>query len=182
MANLNNIGDVLKKKLEKAVSELPTILANEAVNFTKDRFTKQGWQEETLQPWQKRKSNAPRNKGRAILIDTGRLKRSIRIISTSALRAEFGSVGVPYAAAHNYGFHGTVTVKAHNRKRIGNIKVSSGKTGKTDTKKGVTGTSQVRSFQRRMNLPQRKFLGNSIFLHRQLQRIAALHIARTINS
>lgn len=183
MATLNNIGAVLQAKLQKIVTQLPVMLANEAVNFSKDNFRKQGFQADTLQPWKQRSSNAIRNKGRAILTDSGRLKRSIRVISVSGLSAKFGSTGVPYAAAHNYGFKGTVNVKSYKRSKIGTVKVSTGKSGQPfKNKKTIVGVGTVKAHQRKMNLPQRRFLGYSIFLQRQLQRKAAVFIAKTLNT
>lgn len=51
----------------------------------------------------------------------------------------FGSFNTPYAAVHEFGFKGTVKVSAHSRK----------------TK---TGSSEVRSHQRKMSIKKRPFL------------------------
>lgn len=183
MASLNNIEKILAAKLQKAVLQLPTILANHAVNVTKDNFAKQGFQNQSLEAWKPRAINAVRNKGRALLVDTGRLKRSIRVLSVSGLKATYGSAGVPYAAAHNNGFKGTVNVKSHKRNIIGTIKVSTGKSDQPFKKKQtITGVGTVKAYQRNMNLPRRRFLGYSVFLHRQLNRMAAVHIAKALKS
>lgn len=60
---------------------------------------------------------------RAGLIDTGRLLNSIDYKARSVknrLRIEFGSYAVRYAAVHEFGFHGMVTIPAHSRTRAGN--------------------------------------------------------------
>ena len=59
---------------------------------------------------------------RAGLIDTGRLLNSIDYKARSVknrLRIEFGSYAVRYAAVHEFGFHGMVTIPAHSRTRAG---------------------------------------------------------------
>lgn len=59
---------------------------------------------------------------RAGLIDTGRLLNSIDYKARSVksrLRIEFGSYAVRYAAVHEFGFHGMVTIPAHRRTRAG---------------------------------------------------------------
>jgi phage gpG-like protein len=63
---------------------------------------------------------------------------------------------VVYAAAHEFGFHGPVQVRAHTRK------VSRSKSG---TKKGKTRTlseSQVRAHTRQVNIPARSPIGAGI--------------------
>lgn len=177
MSDLNNLQAVLNARLEKAITQLPKILGEHAVNFSKDRFEKGGWQNETFEPWKQRSSNAVRNKDRAILVDSARLKRSIGILEIGKLQVVFGSKGVPYAKAHNYGFKGSVLVKAHKRNKFAQL------TAPNKIKyRGIVGNGQVKAHTRNMNIPQRKFLGNSIFLQRQLQRIAQLHIARTLKA
>lgn len=182
MASLNNIEQILQQKLQKAVSELPTVLVNEAVNWTKNNFTRQGFPGKSFDRWRARKQSAARNQGRAILIDTGRLKRSIRKIATGPLQATFGT-DVPYARAHNYGFKGTVNVKAHKRATIGTIKVSTGKSDQPfQKKKTITGYGTVKAHQRKMNLPQRRFIGYSPVLQSILRRKAIIHISRILKS
>ena len=182
MATLNNIEQILQQKLQKAVSELPTVLVNEAVNWTKNNFTRQGWPGNGFQRWAARKPGSARNKGRAILVDTGYLKRSIRKISVAPLQATFGT-DAPYARAHNDGFKGTVNVGAHRRATIGTIKVSTGKTGQPfQKKKTITGYGQVKAHQRKMNLPRRRFIGYSPVLQSILRRKAIVHIGRILKS
>lgn len=171
----------MQQKLQKAMDGLPLVLVNEAVNWTKGNFTRQGWPGASFQPWKPRSANAKRNMGRAILVDTGRLKRSIRKISTGNLTASFGT-DVPYASAHNNGFKGTVNVKAHQRQQFGKVKYSTGKTGQFATKRGVVGQKKVGSFQRHMNLPRRRFIGNSPVLVSILRKMAVVHVTKILRS
>lgn len=179
MATLNNIEQILQAKLKKALNSLPTVLVNDAVNWTKDNFDKQGFPGKTFEPWKQRANG--KDPGRKILIGPGssRLKRSIRIVSTGPLKASFGT-DTPYAAAHNNGFKGTVNVKSHQRNKIGTIKVSSGKTGKFNTKKTIVGKGTVKAHQRHMNLPRRRFIGYSPVLQSILRRKALIHIGREL--
>lgn len=98
----------LKRKiaaLEKVKTTLPTILANESVNFFKQSFRKQGWEDEGVQPWKPRKSTDKKNKGKAILVQSGDLRNSITIES-----ANWGKIRIvsqlPYSAIHNEGLNG----------------------------------------------------------------------------
>ena len=72
-------------------------------------------------PWAPRKSNAVRNKGRRLLIDTGDGERSIRG------RADRNSAQVDaneYMGIHNKG--GTFTVRAHKRTKYDSVMVETG--------------------------------------------------------
>lgn len=179
MATLNNIDKVLQAKLERSLGTLPVVLGNEAVNWTKQNFRRQGWPGQSFQAWKPRKANAKRNAGRGILIDSGRLSRSPRLISTGPLRATFGT-DVPYAAAHNNGFTGTVNVKAHKRNKIGTVRVSTGKTGVFGKKKTITGVGDIKAHQRSMRLPRRRFIGNSPVLVSILKKKSIVHIGRDL--
>jgi phage gpG-like protein len=178
MANLNDIQPLLQQRLQKAVTTLPDVLGNEAVIWIKQNFRRQGYPGESFQAWKPRKANARRNKGRGILIDSSRLSRSPRKMRVGPLRVDVGT-DVPYAKAHNDGVDQMVTVRSHQRNKIGNIKVSTGKSGQPfKNKKGITGTSNVRSHQRHMRLPQRRFIGASPVLASILRRKAIIHLAK----
>lgn len=179
MATFQTIAPLLNAKLQRSLSTLPTVLGNEGVNWIKDNFRRQGYPDKSFTAWKPRAANAKRNKGRGILIDTGRLSRSPRIMATGPLRVDIGT-DVPYAKAHNDGFFGVVTVKSHSRAKIGKIRMSSGKTGEFRTKRGITGTVQVKSHQRRMNLPRRRFAGASPILASILRKKAIVHIGRDL--
>ncbi|MBQ3658020.1 MAG: phage virion morphogenesis protein [Bacteroidales bacterium] len=133
----------------KAFRELPEQIGMLAVNFAKQRFVEQNWLYTSPQPWKERKRNRrggeARQKG-AVLVDSGRLKRSIRIISTTPLSVTIGT-DVPYAQIHNDGFSGVQSVKAHTRK------------GKN-----------VRAHRRKMKMPKRKFIGNSAALMLEIEK------------
>lgn len=94
-ARLRNLGrDILKDA------------AREAVNFSKESFRKQGWTDNGLSPWKQRKTKNRSDKRttakRAILVDTGALRRSIRVAAVTSLRARVVAETV-YAKRHNQG-------------------------------------------------------------------------------
>ncbi len=151
-----NLEDFLNKKKEglaQMFRELPAIIGEEVVNFTLDNFEAEGWQGNSFEAWQKRKNPTAWGKkddpGRALLVKTVKLKRSVRIISIQQDKVIVGAGGadVPYARVHNEGFSGEVTqnVNEHIRKtkNLKNVKVSAFK----------------RTIQQ--NIPKRQFIGSA---------------------
>jgi phage gpG-like protein len=172
-----------------AIKGLPRKIGAQAVLFSKQRFREQAWADNATQPWAKRKRGAKRDSGRAILKDSGRLQRSIRIISVTPNSVTIGT-DVPYAQAHNEGFRGTQNVPAHTRSRYAKVKVGTGsfsvKTRKErtrTTKQAVDGGDYpVKAFTRKMNLPKRQFIGNSQVLNNQIKRLITAEINRAMKA
>lgn len=112
--------------------------------------------------------------GQVLHVRTGTLRRSInrRIwISGDQINGAVGT-NVEYAGPHEFGFHGTVTVREHQR-RI-RARVDAKWAGK---KKGkVIGIAHVKAFTRTMNLPERSFLRSSL---RELEQFTANEIRRS---
>lgn len=159
----------------------PAMLGNDAVNFFLDRFKEQAWLGDYREQWKPRKAftkwgKTPRNNGRAILIDSGRLRRSIRIVNASAMSVTIGT-DVPYAQAHNEGSRlGVIqTVSAHKRKvnRTGIVKKTTLK-NRSNIKFGkvAAGEIDVKQHTRKVNqnIPRRQFMGESAYLEKQLGR------------
>jgi phage gpG-like protein len=143
------------ERLNNLYPRLPNIAATIAVQFSKDRFREQAWADARTEPWAKRKETAiqrRRNSGRAVLVKSGRLKRAPRKIRVSREYAVVGVTDVPYAAIHNNGFRGMVTAKSKN---------------------GTT-------FTRQMNVPRRRYLGESIILVRKIDRQYLVEFIRAI--
>lgn len=154
---------------------LPTEIATIAVNFSKDRFREQAWLDRTKHPWKPRKKVRGRSKRRSqtLLVDKGRLKRSIRKIKATIDEVIIGT-DVEYAEIHNAGgeINKTVNVRSHtvkSHRRKAHTRTRAGRTEKvkTQTVKSFT----VRAHKRKMNLkiPQRKFLGESYTLIRRIE-------------
>ena len=196
MANQNFPFDRIQRHFKEVLLYAPGMLGNDAVNFFLDRFKDQAWIGNGREPWQPRKAvtrwgKTPRNKGRALLVDTGRLRRSIRITSVHLMEVTVGS-DVPYAKAHNEGMRlGLIqNVKAHKRK-VTKLGITGRKELKTKTNiqfgRVQTGETIVRAHKRRIDqrIPKRQFMGNSPFLANQLKRRLTAELMkgiRTINN
>lgn len=90
--------------------------------------------------WKKRKDP---NANGSLLNVSGTLRRSIRESSEETDSGVRFSSSVPYATVHNEGANSYATVREHQRKHY--------KSGKVYT---------VHSYQRRVNIPQRQFVGD----------------------
>lgn len=167
-------------KLSTALKRVPRLVATEAVNFSKERFREQGWRDRALEPWPKRKRDRKKDHGRAVLVKSGRLRRSIKSQITGFDITI--STDVPYAAAHNEGFKGEVsdsvgeyTRKAHTRKGY------TRKDGKA-IKPTQVAAHKVGQFTRKRNvdLPKRQFIGPSASLNRAVVKIIDHAIAQAL--
>jgi len=173
--------------LRTAIQRIPRVAGAQAVRFFQDNFRRQGWvYNGKLKAWKKRSKAAKRNKGRAILIDTGRMRRSIRVLSASSDGVLIGTT-VPYAEAHNEGsvFNGSVKVPGFTRK--GGRVMAYKRAGKR-IKAHQRSAAKVQSHTRQMNttIPQRQFIGHSPdvlqsverALFRDMERMIGKHLNR----
>lgn len=90
------------RAVEKLKKTLPTKVGNMAKNHFVKSFRDGGFTDSGLQSWKPRRPNARRNKGRAILVNTGNLRRSVRLM-TATFDKTLVSSDLIYAAVHNYG-------------------------------------------------------------------------------
>jgi phage gpG-like protein len=186
----------ITRELQTAIGRLPSIIATEAVNFSKERFVSQNWIDDSTHPWKRRTTSgwgslsSRRGRvrsGRAILVDSGRLKRGIRKISVSSSTIVIGT-DVPYARAHNDGFRGPVKqhVKSYQRAvtKKGVIKVRENKNS-TRIKIGrvQAGETTVKAHDRTIHqtLPRRRFMGASPALVQRLNRVVTAELNRAIH-
>ncbi len=158
----------IQERLAKTLRTLPEIIGNEVVSFSLESFEKEAWSGSNQEVWEKRKNPTKWGKAdetdRALLVKTGKLKRSIRItrIVNNVVYVGAGGTDVPYARVHNYGFRGQVNQTVRTFKRKNN------KTGKT---------VEVKAHERIIlqNIPQRRFIGaekDSPLLKARLRRIS----------
>ncbi len=158
------------------------------IAFTKDRFKYENWIDRYPEPWQRRSRKKTWGKkkndtGRALLVKSGRLRRSVRIISTTANSVTIGS-DVPYARAHNDGFKKEVLQEVSSYKR----KITRGKmlkSGKRSTKtKETTGYTHVKFHIRaiKQNIPRRRFMGESKYLNMQISRMITAEVNKIFNT
>ena len=174
----------MKREYEAFIKSLPTIIGREAVNFFKDRFRFGYWIDESPKKWPKRKEVGNNPSNRALLIQTGKLRNSIRVVETGSNYVVIGS-DVPYAKAHNEGVAAPVQIAAHTRKVNRNVKASfsSLKTKKKSSRtiKVTMGTTTVKAHVRNVNMPQRQFMGFSSFLNKRIQMIAEYELNKIFN-
>jgi phage gpG-like protein len=96
----------MEQKARKAMEAAIVDVGNTAKVFFVDSFRKQGFDDKNVQKWKPRKV-ADKRAGRAILVKTGDLRRSI--IRNPANRAALTvkiSTDLAYAARHNDGLKG----------------------------------------------------------------------------
>lgn len=164
---------------------VPRELGTVAVNYFKDSFRRQGWRDKSLERWKPRKPGAKRNTGRAILVDKGHLRNSI-ILSKADAKSAVISAPVPYAAAHNEGFSGTVRVRAHTRQmsRKVSVTMSGIKSRKVRSRsmQVADGIVHVKAHSRSMNLPKRQFLGDSDVMFRKMDAVIIKAIDQIFNA
>ncbi len=161
----------LAKEFSRLESVLPTKLGNIAVNFFKDSFQRQGFIEKNrVEKWKPRKEwpgmkGRSRGKQRALLVKTGRLRRSIRVTQKGKGFVIVGT-DVPYARAHNEGgeIKQTVNITAKMRKFFWARFYD---TGDTMWKHLALKRTPIK---RTINMPERKFMGLSEFLERRLEK------------
>lgn len=155
-------------RLTEVMNFLPEVMATTAVNYFKDSFRRQGWRDKGLKKWKPRKDGS--RPGGAILVKRGHLRNSIRRLLATWPRTEVGT-NLPYAAAHNEGFTGTVNVRAHTRRTSTRVREKyTARSGKerTRTVKHYKSSYPVRAHTRKMDLEQRQFMGDSDMLSRKL--------------
>lgn len=90
-------------EFKKQKRHLPAKLGNEAVKHFQNNFRREGFLDNTLSPWRARKKETRRSRGKKILSNTGRLRRSIRRLTTRFGEIKIGTKGVDYASVHNEG-------------------------------------------------------------------------------
>lgn len=137
--------------------ELLNEAAYRAVRFSKERFRQKNWVDSGMpQPWRARKRKA---RG-STLVQSGRLKRSIRIVNKTATTITIGT-DVEYARINNEGgtIKETVQVRKHTRKR--SARQHRGKDKIT-----------VKAHSRQMNtkIPARPFIGESRALITKIEK------------
>ena len=160
--------DFFKKldRLAKLYKKFPEGAAIEAEDFSNERFVRKNWVDRTAMPWKKAEPVPDwipkkwRKKSGSLMVQSSRLKNSIRTISTTRNSVTIGT-DVPYAQIHNEGgtVNQIVNIKAHSRKRK----------GRTESVKG-------HQRKRKFKIPQRKFIGESAILMRRIERFVEREI------
>lgn len=147
------------------------------VDFFKESFRRQGWWDRNKEKWAERKDRKRKGKGRAILVRSGRLRRSIRVIHSTAGKVIVGT-DVPYARIHNEGgeFMVTQNVSSHTRKAHGRkgYTTASGRKVRRGTVREHTVKAHGRT--RKVGMPRRQFMGSSAALERRLYGLVSREV------
>lgn len=162
-------------RVNVAVQQLPPRIAVLAVNFSKDRFVQKNWIDSISQPWKK----TIKRKG-STLVDSGRLKRSIRKVRVTPTQVVIGT-NVPYARVHNNGLEiagseyvRSFTRKAHRRESH----YRKGKRIKSQTINSYRVKSFTRKYQRKF--AKRQFIGKSQRLNNNIENLITSELNRAI--
>lgn len=167
----------IEKKLATTLRDLPSLIGEEVVNFTLDNFQDQGWNGDSLEPWKPRKNPTAWGKkddpSRALLVKTGKLRRSIRVskLEESSVTITAGGADVPYARVHNEGFSGEVVQHVQEFER------------RTKNLKNVKVKAHTRRFMQ--HIPKRQFLGGteqSSVLRSRIRDVARKEFQKIFNT
>lgn len=150
-----HINKMAKRIEQYAANEFPAQAVKTTLRFVDGNFRAQGFQGKRFERW-------PGNRrGGTILIQRSHLRRST-LAQTG--RGSFRVYNYArYAAAHNRGFKGNVTVRSHTRRKFTAKRVGTGRFNKSGSERKktiheVTGASTVKQHVRRMNVPKRQFM------------------------
>ncbi len=155
---------IITERYQAMRQQLMTKIGALMLEFTEQRFREQGWAGTVMQPWQARKNNT--DPGRAILIKSGALRRSVYVVAKTEDNVTIGS-DLPYAKIHNEG--GDIKHYARSEVFVRNRKEG----------RFVKGTTPGHGFsygENNMQMPQRRFMGDSPYLRLQIRRLITLEI------
>jgi phage gpG-like protein len=187
--NLKQAEQKARKALEAAIVDV----GNTAKVFFVESFRKQGWDDKSVQKWKKRQVSERKGRGskksaaelgtvrsvkagRAILVKTGDLRRSI--IRNPANRAALTikiSTDLPYAKVHNDG--GTINVSGRKgsgtitRSIRGNAGFKDGKFTRGRAKKVTFQGKEYTTGAYSIKMPKRQFMGDSYNLNEKVKAV-----------
>ena len=151
-------------RIDRFLKGAPRVMGQLAVREYVGSFRRQAFVDGAgvTHAWPKRKKAD--KKGRAILVKSGRLRRSIRVVSQDSDSVTVGT-DVPYAQLHNEGgvLKATQSIRAHRRRRYDTDEVSAPGARKAKYVRTHVGTSDVKAHTRTLatQMPQRQFMGAS---------------------
>ena len=137
------------------VNVFPSRAGKIAIRFIDGNFHAQGWQGNVFIPWK------PNKAGTRILIKRAFLLRSFHYITAPGQCTIFSNA--PYAYVHNFGFKGTVTVKAYTRHKYEKQTIGTGRFNRNGTERKrtvhvITDSVTVQQHTRTMNIERRQFM------------------------
>jgi len=146
-----------------------------ALAFFKASFTNQGFTDSALKLWDHRVPGTPNDKGRAIEVNRGILKRSLRIKKASMDGAVVGpDDAIPYAEIQNFGGQIPITVKMRRFFWAMYYNAGGGK-AKGKGQRAVTQNATAQFYfnlaitkEAFITIPARQFIGDSATLEREI--------------
>ena len=153
------IDKLLENQMEEIMRGTAEIVAETSVEYFQNTFRTKKFDGN---PWAP--PRVPKRSG-SLLVQSGALLNSIRpvLVSPERIVIAAGNEKVDYAQVHNEGFTGTVTVPAHIR----------------HTRRG---DQVVRQHTRRVNIPQRQFIGAARELETELQKRIETYVESVLNN
>lgn len=167
--------DQLAASFRRSMKALPVRIANTAHNFFLDNFRKQGWQgDHGFEPWKKRAEGAPRNQGRAILVNRGVLRRSMtKYVTGYRIRIAVTGPAEKYAGIHNEG--GTLEPTVTKAMRAHFFKLY-----KATGNKKYLYMATTKKKKLHIAIPKRRFIGNSAQLNTILRALITERISQSL--
>lgn len=161
-------------RLQDAFKKLPRWVGNAALNFYKDSWRRQGYIDRSFTRWKKRSAN---EKGRAILVKSGKLRRSLRL-NVNGQTIEIYT-DMPYAEAHNEGSNITQVVTPRQRRFFWAMHSKAKKTRRSSEAEMYRRMALAKTLN--IKMPKRQFMdipGGD--LSKFLEKRIVLHIERLI--
>jgi len=110
-----------KQKFDRFKIAAPKVIANNSLNWFLQGFREGGGRTDAGK-WQRRQPNTRRNEGRALLVNTGALKRDLQVLMARFGKITLGTRNIPYAVRHNEGTTDRLGRKMPKREFVGNSK------------------------------------------------------------
>lgn len=162
----------IKKKLNDLERTLPVKIGNQAVVVFQTNFIAGGFIDKNREKWKEKKDGKDSH-----LIKTGKLRRDVKLQPGANINRILIATSLPYAAIHNFG--GQIKKKERTgslsfRRQMG-PSLPGQKTGLVLVKSRYKKQRSEMIFKHthtigahNINIPQRKFIGNSDYLNKQI--------------
>lgn len=151
-----------QKRLEEVFKKMSSVAGTIAQNHFIMSFRNQGFTDEVIAKWKARKKP---DAGRAILVKSGALRRSIKMKKVGLFKIVMSS-NIPYAQIHNDG--GII------KKGKGKVRMNWNEDGKlqrqrTARQRAKTAYYTVHKYGKHtITMPKRQFIGNSSMLNKKI--------------
>ncbi len=161
----------IEYQLQRYLSQIaPRKIGRTALNHFDDSFRNEGFTDSSLSKWAARKPNMLKpetKKEKRILVQTGTLRRSLRLIATD--KSVIISTDVPYAEIHNEG--GLIIQKPTWKQRMFFSHISDTAFKSGNNALGNRYAAMSRAKELHIPIPKRQFIGNSHILNVKIEDI-----------